>query len=89
MYASRLAQQIRIRPCGDGFAYAAIVASGWSITGIRVRVGDDGSYAIEWLHRETERGERFPVATPPPEIRDQLEDEIAAAYHQAIDRRRR
>jgi hypothetical protein len=43
----------------------------------------------EWPRRETNRGERFPVATPLPEIRHQLEDEIAAAYHQALARSHR
>jgi hypothetical protein len=89
MAAPRLAQQIRIRPAGDGFAFASIVAAGWSITGIRVRAADDGSCSIDWPFRETDRGERFPIASPPPEIRNQLEAEIAAAYRQALARRRR
>jgi hypothetical protein len=84
----RLAQQIRIRPAGDGFAFASIVAAGWSITGIRVKADDDGSCVIEWPHRETDRGERFPIATPAPEIRDQLEQEITDGYRQALARRR-
>jgi len=32
----RLAQQIRIRPVGDDFAFASIVVDGWSVHGIKV-----------------------------------------------------
>jgi hypothetical protein len=83
----RLAQQIRVRPVGDDFAFVNIVASGWSITGIRVHA-ENGSCTIKWPFRETDRGQRFPIATPPPEIRDQLEQEVAEAYKQAVARGR-
>jgi hypothetical protein len=73
MAAPRLAQQIRVRPVGDAFAFVSVVVHGWSVHGVRVR-GD----RIEWPESE-KNGRRYPIVTPPPEIREQLEQEIAAA----------
>jgi hypothetical protein len=74
----RLPQQVRIRPVGDDFAFASVVVDGWSVHGVRVP-GD----RIEWPESE-KNGRRYPIVTPPPEIRDQLEAEIATAYEMAI-----
>jgi hypothetical protein len=81
----RVAQQIRIRPVGDSFAFASVVVDGWSVSGIRITAFPDDT-KVEWPKSEAKNGGHYPVVTPPPEIRDQLEDEIAAAYDQAIAR---
>jgi len=69
---------IPVRSVGDNFAFVHLVVDGWSIHGIRVRHG-----AVEWPTRADERGKVWPVATPPPEIRDQLERAILDAYTRA------
>jgi hypothetical protein len=77
---ARLAQQVRIRPVGDDFAFVSVVVHGWSVHGVKVR-----GRLVEWPENE-KNGKRYPIVTPPPEIRDQLEAEIATAYEQAIAR---
>jgi hypothetical protein len=67
------ATTIRVRLLGDKFAYVSIVCAGWSISGIRVRGG-----WVEWPMTDG-KGGRYPVVAPPPELRDQLEEEIVDA----------
>jgi hypothetical protein len=84
---ARLASQIRVRPCGEGFAFGSIVVDGWSISGIRIRGPVYGDCLVDWRVSES-KGTRYPVATPPPGIRDRLEQEIVAAYEAVTGRRR-
>ena len=70
----RATSQIRVSRVGSDFAYVSIVCEGWSIGGIEVRNG-----RISWPTGYGKRGGRFAVAAPPPELRDQLEEEIAEA----------
>jgi hypothetical protein len=79
--SARLAQQIRVRLVGKDFAYASIVVDGWSVHGIRVFGGPEG---IEWPATNDRHGRRWPVVTPPPGIRGQLEGEILTVAEQAI-----
>jgi hypothetical protein len=71
---TRATSTIRVRPLGNGFAFVAIVAGGWSISGIRVR----GQH-IEWPMTDGKGGRRFPVVAPPPDLRLRLESEILEA----------
>lgn len=84
--SARIASQIRIRPCSQDFAYAQVVCEGWSVAGIAVRLGDDGSRQVEWPKTEGKRGATWPIVSPPPALRDQLEAEIIEAAEAAIAR---
>ncbi len=79
------AEQIRVRPVGDGFAYASLVCGGWSVSGIRVRACEDGP-RIEWPYSESSSGRRFSVVVPPAGLRERLEAQIAAAFRVACAR---
>jgi hypothetical protein len=82
--SARLTSTIRVRPCNAGFAYAQIVCDGWSVSGIAVHL--DAERRVEWPQREGERGAKWPIVSPPPALRDQLEAEIIEAAEAAIAR---
>jgi hypothetical protein len=69
-----------VRLVGNDFAFASVVVDGWSVHGVKVY----GAGRIEWPITEDRQGRRWPIVTPPPAIRDQLEAEITAATEQAI-----
>jgi hypothetical protein len=81
----RLATQIRVRPCNEGFAYASIVVDGWSVTGIAVRLDDDGA-RVDWPMRDGKAGAKWAIVSPPPHQREQIEQEIIEAARGAIGR---
>jgi hypothetical protein len=81
----RVASQIRLRPCGDNFAFASIGVDGWPVTGIAVRLDDNGA-RIDWPTRDGKCGTKWPIVSPPPGQRDQLELRSFEAVEGAICR---
>ena len=72
---------VRVCLVGDGFAFAQVAVNGWSVSGIRVNRG-----LVEWPRSAAKNGATYPLVTPPPEIRDQIEAEILAACERALGR---
>jgi hypothetical protein len=70
----RAVSTIRVRSLGDRFAFGSIVAAGWSISRIKVRAG-----RVEWLMTDDKGARRYTVVAPPPDLRDQREEEILDA----------
>ncbi len=78
------AEQIRIRPVGDRFAYAPLVCGGWPASGVRIGA-HKGGHRIEWPFTGSV-GERYPLVGPPPGLRQRLEGQTATACVRATGR---
>ena len=77
-----IAERVTISARGD-FAYASLVTNGWSVSGIRLRRTPTGRVEVLWPTAEGSDGRVWPVLSPPPHLRDALEELLGEALERA------